>query len=332
MRRASPEQQWRNGKTDQRIPYSGKQHKTTCDASRRQPVPVKRNTTTRRKKSFETRGTPEHTCNVQELREPVTSDVAVPAACRPPHHQGRPSSGLVTSHGTRETRHNNMCYDVHNASLSWSCSSCAPSHSDDWLPQLSGSVKYLFVETKSPFLLSTFGRRWTCERRGKLHLPHPKPLTSWCVLLTTVTRLASAEQHRPRREADGIGHQNDELLRHEPARVAHRQPEAVPEEPEEQRVDLLQVVSESSLRWSDACLTTVLEVRLDRRRQRGNHIRLHLDGCRVVALAILFVRLQGVGESSGHVILQLQNALDLAALRCTTVEKSEMARPEPKDS
>ena len=87
--------------------------------------------------------------------------------------------------------------------------------------------------------------------RGKLRLPHPKPLTSstlqtctlgkWCVLLTTVTGLALVEQHRPRREADRIGHQNDELLRHEPTHVAHRQPEAVPEEPEEQRVDVLQV-------------------------------------------------------------------------------------------
>ena len=30
--------------------------------------------------------------------------------------------------------------------------------------------------------------------------------------------------------------------------------EAVPEEPEEQRVDVLQVVSEPNLRWSNACL------------------------------------------------------------------------------
>ena len=40
----------------------------------------------------------------------------------------------------------------------------------------------------------------------------------------------------------------------EPAHVAHRQPKTVPEEPEEQRVDLLQVVSEPNLRWSNACL------------------------------------------------------------------------------
>ena len=54
-------------------------------------------------------------------------------------------------------------------------------------------------------------------------------------VLTDVTRLALVEQHRPRHEADGIGHQNDELLRHVPADVAHRQPEAEPEEPEEHR-------------------------------------------------------------------------------------------------
>ena len=33
--------------------------------------------------------------------------------------------------------------------------------------------------------------------------------------------------------------QNDELLRHVPAHAAHRQPEAGPEGPEEQRVDVL---------------------------------------------------------------------------------------------
>ena len=69
-------------------------------------------------------------------------------------------------------------------------------------------------------------------------------------MLTDVTRV---EQHRPRREADGIGHQNDELLRHVPAHVAHRQPEAEPEEPEEQCMDLLQVVSEPQLSKGNAC-------------------------------------------------------------------------------
>ena len=65
-----------------------------------------------------------------------------------------------------------------------------------------------------------------------------------------MTRLASVEQHRPRREEDRIGHQIDELLRREPAHVAHSKPEAVPEELEEQRVDVRQVVSE----WSNACV------------------------------------------------------------------------------
>ena len=140
---------------------------------------------------------------------------------------------------------------------------------------------------------SCFCRRWACDRgwdtrkhnattrggvhihagcrphwaalRGKLRLPHLKPLTSstlptspldkrGCVLLTTVTRLAWVEQHRPRRESDGIGHQNDELLRHVQAHAAHCQPEAEPEEPEEQGIDLLQVVSEPQLSRSNARL------------------------------------------------------------------------------
>ena len=71
--------------------------------------------------------------------------------------------------------------------------------------------------------------------------------------MTDVVRLAWVEQRWSRREGDGIWHQNDELLRHVPAHVAHRQPEAEPEEPEEQRVDLLQVISEPQLRSIDAC-------------------------------------------------------------------------------
>ena len=70
-------------------------------------------------------------------------------------------------------------------------------------------------------------------------------------VLTGVTRLAWVEQHRPRREGDGIGHKNDELLRHVPAHVpahvAHRQPEAELEEPEEQGIDHLQVVCEQPI-------------------------------------------------------------------------------------
>ena len=80
-----------------------------------------------------------------------------------------------------------------------------------------------------------------------------KPREEWPgrSVLTDVARLAWVDQQRPRREADGIGHQNDELLRHVPAHVAHRQPEA---EPEEQGIDLLQVVSEPQLNRSNACL------------------------------------------------------------------------------
>ena len=53
----------------------------------------------------------------------------------------------------------------------------------------------------------------------------------------------------------------------------------------------------------------------------------------MVGLAILFVRFQGVGEISGHAILQLlQKAKDLAAPRCMTAEIAEQARSEPQDS
>ena len=60
-------------------------------------------------------------------------------------------------------------------------------------------------------------------------------------VLTAVARLASVKQHRPRRKDDRIGHQDDELPRGEPAHAAERQREAVPDEPEEQHADVLQV-------------------------------------------------------------------------------------------
>ena len=53
---------------------------------------------------------------------------------------------------------------------------------------------------------------------------------------------------------DGIGHQNDGLLRDVQAHVAHCQPDAEPEEPEEQGIEILQVVSEPQLSRSNACL------------------------------------------------------------------------------
>ena len=69
-----------------------------------------------------------------------------------------------------------------------------------------------------------------------------------------LTKLAVQSSSTDHGEDDGIWHQNDELLRRQPAHVAHRQPEAFPEEPEEQRVDVLQVSLSQNLRWSDACL------------------------------------------------------------------------------
>ena len=60
---------------------------------------------------------------------------------------------------------------------------------------------------------------------------------AWGVL-TAVTRLASPEQHRPRREDDGIGHQNDELPRGQRAGRLR----AVPDVHEEQHVDVFQVI------------------------------------------------------------------------------------------
>ena len=76
------------------------------------------------------------------------------------------------------------------------------------------------------------------------------------------------------------------------------------------------------------------EVRLDRRGHNANLlVLLHLGEKRMVGLAVLFVRFQGVGEISGHVILHLlQNTNDLAAQRCMTAETAELARSEPQDS
>ena len=71
---------------------------------------------------------------------------------------------------------------------------------------------------------------------------------------------------------------------------------------------------------------TLLEVRLDCRRHRGNPILRHCDEWRMVGLAVLFIRFQGVGEISGHAILELQDINDLTALRCMTAEIAELAR------
>ena len=61
-------------------------------------------------------------------------------------------------------------------------------------------------------------------------------------VLTAITRLASVEQHGPWREDDGIGHEIDGLPGRKPARAAERQLEAVPDKPEEQHVDVRQVI------------------------------------------------------------------------------------------
>ena len=115
-------------------------------------------------------------------------------------------------------------------------------------------------------------------------------------------RLASVEQHRPRRGDDGVGHEKDGL----PGL----------------RRDLL-------LHHSAA----LPEVHLDRRRQRGNLLILrHCDEWRTVGLAVLFVRIQSVGEIKGHVILSLREVSDLATLRYTTAEIAELAHSEPRDS
>ena len=79
------------------------------------------------------------------------------------------------------------------------------------------------------------------------------------------------------------------------------------------------------------------EVRLDRRRHRGNLLLLRRsDEWRAVGLAVLFIRFQSFGEISGHVILRLRRGgvrfNDLAALRCMTAEMAELARCEPQDS
>ena len=52
----------------------------------------------------------------------------------------------------------------------------------------------------------------------------------------------AVEQHRPQHEDDGILHENDELPGRKLAYVAKRQLEAVPDEQEEQHVDVLQVI------------------------------------------------------------------------------------------
>ena len=51
----------------------------------------------------------------------------------------------------------------------------------------------------------------------------------------------------------------------------------------------------------------------------------------MVGLAVLVVRFQGIGEISGHAILQLQITKDLGAQKCMTAEIAELPRSEPQN-
>ena len=174
-------------------------------------------------------------------------------------HLPRNEDWRYTGSTTRRLWHATVLRDLHRAHSEplLAVIFLRSSHSDDWLPQLFGSVRYLFAETRSPFMLSTsrwFCPRSTCERRRikrkhnastkrGVHIhsscrthwvavrkkslpPHPRPLVSkWCcVLLTTVAKLALVEQHRPRREDDRIGHQNDCVASQPTLHIAIRKP------------------------------------------------------------------------------------------------------------
>ena len=162
------------------------------------------------------------TCNVQQLREPIASDVVVSAqqsqpnclfvtemstvhtsgshmscemttwhtrpSSRPPHHQGHPVGGLVM------VRVDSASCIIFTFSLQTPCTSGASFSSD------------------TPFL-----GRLTQETRACGFI--------WRVL-AAVTRLASVEQYGPRREDDGIGHKDDGLPGRRPGYVP-----AVPDEP-----------------------------------------------------------------------------------------------------
>ena len=52
----------------------------------------------------------------------------------------------------------------------------------------------------------------------------------------------------------------------------------------------------------------------------------------LVGLAVLFVRFQGIGQISGHVVLRLRGTNVLGALRRMSAQIAELARPEAQDS
>ena len=76
---------------------------------------------------------------------------------------------------------------------------------------------------------------------------------SWYKMTVTERAVQSSSTDHGARTMGSVN-QNDELPRHQPAHVAERQLEAIPDEAEEQRVDLLQVIFEPNLSLSDACL------------------------------------------------------------------------------
>ena len=132
--------------------------------------------------------------------------------------------------------------------------------------------------------------RLHCRRRlglrsvaGRHHSCSVYPRRS---VLTAVTRLAPVKQHRPRREPDrdrAPERRTPRVVSQPTLQSASRVP--IPTYWKSSAWNFPQVFSEPNLRWSDA--VTLLEVRLDRRRQRGNLILLRCDECRMVALSIL---------------------------------------------
>ena len=167
-----------------------------------------------------------------------------------------------------------------------------------------------------------------------------------CRVLAAVTRLASAEQHRPRREADGIGNQNDELLRHEPVRRCSSPARSRKRETgracvwTSSKSSLSQISAgatpariserESTSTRRSPCrrFVSVVAVCVTTSSSSSSSSSSSWTSVRMVALAIL-VRFQGVGESSGHVILQLQNTNGLTAACSNShrYENSEQTRP-----
>ena len=212
------------------------------------------------------------TCNVQQIRELVASDVAVSAQQPQSNWMVLRKRQQYTLHGTssRETtrasaftptadpldstakevtqkkktlRHDKEGLYCENHKARLSCGRHrrhAPAWCRGWsrVPQICPSG---CPPTPTPGASSTSFSRRDRPSVG-LVIGHGTKETQhrnvWRVL-TAVTKLATVEQHGPRREADRIGHQSHELPRGPPAHAAERQPRADPDVPEEPHVDLL---------------------------------------------------------------------------------------------